>query len=151
TAFGTGAYAVTMSFGGAALPAVPLPNTQRANGAVPSGRGGFAGLTSQDYLLSGGGGSPQRTTARPHDFLSGGCVSPERTTAGSDDLRPEESGCNCSLGQAALSTLAAPVGAEIYVTPMPGPAPLGYENFPRAPVFNPSGVPVREMASTPGF
>jgi hypothetical protein len=42
TALGTGKYAVTMSFAGAGLPAVPLPNTQLANGNPLSGGGGLA-------------------------------------------------------------------------------------------------------------
>jgi hypothetical protein len=46
TAFGTGAYALTMSFAGAPLPAVPLPNTQTANANPLSGGGGLADSTN---------------------------------------------------------------------------------------------------------
>jgi hypothetical protein len=42
TAFGTGAYALTMSLGGNALPTVTLPNTQLLNGSVLQGGGGQA-------------------------------------------------------------------------------------------------------------
>ncbi len=48
TAFGTGAYALTMSFAGNSLPTVPLPNTQVANGSPLSGGGGYA-LDNDDF------------------------------------------------------------------------------------------------------
>ena len=51
TAFGTGAYALTMSFAGAALPSVPLPNTQTPNGNPLSGGGGCANATSMEMRV----------------------------------------------------------------------------------------------------
>jgi hypothetical protein len=42
SAFGTGEYAVTMSFAGNPLPSVPLPNTQVANGTPLTAGGGLA-------------------------------------------------------------------------------------------------------------
>src|SRR5205823_4497165 len=40
TAFGTGAYALTLNFGAGSSPTVPLPNTQTANGSPLQGGGG---------------------------------------------------------------------------------------------------------------
>jgi hypothetical protein len=51
TAFGTGAYALTMSFAGAASPIVPLPNTQTLNGDPLSGGGGIANATSLEMRV----------------------------------------------------------------------------------------------------
>jgi hypothetical protein len=48
TALGTGAYSLTMSFAGNPLPAVPLANTQVANGSPLSGGGGLALSTTDD-------------------------------------------------------------------------------------------------------
>jgi len=45
TAFGTGKYALTVNLGTGAMPAVSLPNTLTANGAVLSGSGGLANFT----------------------------------------------------------------------------------------------------------
>ena len=42
TAFGTGAYAMTLNFGGSATPSVPLPNTQTPNGNPIQCSGGMA-------------------------------------------------------------------------------------------------------------
>ncbi|HXG12034.1 MAG TPA: matrixin family metalloprotease [Gemmataceae bacterium] len=42
TAFGTGAYALTLNFGTGPSPTVPLPNTATPNGSPLSGGGGFA-------------------------------------------------------------------------------------------------------------
>jgi hypothetical protein len=49
TAFGTGAYALTLNFGAGANPTVPRPNTQTAEGNP----------------LTGGGGLPETTTTSP--------------------------------------------------------------------------------------
>jgi hypothetical protein len=48
TSFGTGNYALTMSFAGNPLPTVPLPNTQVANGSPLSGGGGIAQTPPND-------------------------------------------------------------------------------------------------------
>jgi hypothetical protein len=45
SAFGTGAYALTLNLGSGSSPVVPLPNTQTANGQPLSGGGGLADST----------------------------------------------------------------------------------------------------------
>lgn len=50
TAFGTGRYAMTMNFGSGASPAVPLPNTQTANGSPLQGGGS---QTQREPILDG--------------------------------------------------------------------------------------------------
>jgi hypothetical protein len=49
--FGTGAYAMTLNFGSGASPAVPLPDTQTADGNPASGSGGIAEQAAQAGLL----------------------------------------------------------------------------------------------------
>jgi hypothetical protein len=51
TAFGTGAYGLSLNFGTGDSPTIPLPNTQTANGTPLSGGGGVAEHTgsSGDY------------------------------------------------------------------------------------------------------
>lgn len=48
TAFGTGKYAMTLNFGSAASPTVPLPNTQTANGSPLTCGGGIANKEHDD-------------------------------------------------------------------------------------------------------
>jgi hypothetical protein len=52
SAFGTGAYALTLNFGNGLSPAVPLPNTQTLNGAVLSSGGGQAIKQAQEFLVN---------------------------------------------------------------------------------------------------
>jgi hypothetical protein len=49
---GTGAYALSMTFGGNAAPAVPLPNTQTANGSPLSSGGGIANRDGSEILVN---------------------------------------------------------------------------------------------------
>jgi hypothetical protein len=69
TAFGTGRYALTLSFGTGANPTVPLPNTQVANGSQLSGGGGMneapgntEGSESRDVLVVPGSGRGEHGT-----------------------------------------------------------------------------------------
>ncbi|MCI0464381.1 MAG: matrixin family metalloprotease [Gemmataceae bacterium] len=48
TAFGTGAYAMTLNFGSGASPTVPLPNTQTVNDNPTNGGGGLANRTDAE-------------------------------------------------------------------------------------------------------
>ena len=52
TAFGTGAYALTLNFGTGSSPTVPLPNTQLLNGSPIRGGGGEAIKVAQETLVN---------------------------------------------------------------------------------------------------
>ncbi len=54
TSFGTGAYALTMSFAGLPLPAVPSPAVQVLDGSPLSGGGGCANADSQQFQVGEG-------------------------------------------------------------------------------------------------
>ena len=55
TSFGTGAYALTMSFAGLPLPAVPSQSVQVLNGSPLSGGGGCANADSQQFEVTNSG------------------------------------------------------------------------------------------------
>jgi hypothetical protein len=79
TALGTGTYALTATFAGSALPSVPLPNTQVANGNPLHGGGGTA-LVGRDA---------QNTQTNPLDM-------PQLTHGG---------GCNCPFCRGAAAAV----------------------------------------------
>jgi hypothetical protein len=73
TAFGTGAYGLTMSFAGAPLPTVLLPNTQVFNGSPLSGGGGDPNADSNEYLIAAqGSGVPQTFPESPQAVAEDG-------------------------------------------------------------------------------
>jgi hypothetical protein len=82
TSFGTGKYALTMSFAGAPLPTVPLPNTQVVNGSPLSGGGGIPMSTNSD-----GTNDP---VANPNPQHGSGCNCPFcRGAAAAAQAQPE--------------------------------------------------------------
>ncbi len=52
TANGTGAYALSMTFGANAAPTVPIPNTEKANGSPLSSGGGIASRDGSEILVN---------------------------------------------------------------------------------------------------
>jgi hypothetical protein len=67
SAFGTGAYALTLNLGTGASPAVPLPNTQTLNGNPLSGGGGQANQVEQEFRVNTTTADVQQTSYQsPH-------------------------------------------------------------------------------------
>ncbi len=67
TAFGTGDFALALSFNSATMPAATPPNTQVPNGSVLSG-GGAVNMAAMDLMEAG-------TPIHAHDLLAGGTSS----------------------------------------------------------------------------
>jgi hypothetical protein len=72
TAFGTGAYALTMSFAGAPLPSVPLPNTQVLNGSPLSGGGGIGNAVSYEMQVNSYTNGTQQIAPQNNGVAIGG-------------------------------------------------------------------------------
>ena len=82
TALGTGNFALTVSYGGAPLPGVPLPNTQLVNGTP----------------LSGGGGQA----------LAGSSETTDPAASRDWSRTPHGGGCNCPFCRGAVATAQQP-------------------------------------------
>jgi hypothetical protein len=61
SAFGTGAYALTLNFGTGLSPTVPLPNTQTANGSPKNAGGGNPVIQSQEFMVNSFSNNQQQT------------------------------------------------------------------------------------------
>jgi hypothetical protein len=106
TAFGTGAYALSMSLGGAALPAVTLPSTQLLNGAT----------------LQGGGGQALEVSDDPPDFYSINDQVADRSDTNPTDGITTVSNALAGPDQVPATT-PAPVVQPAAPTTMQGPTP----------------------------
>jgi hypothetical protein len=82
SAFGTGAYGMTLNFGSGASPTIPAPNTQTANGSPLSGGGGVAERRGGGDAMAIAPGFEPRTTPGAAEPSAPGTTLPVRPAPG---------------------------------------------------------------------
>ncbi len=158
TAFGTGAYALTMSFAGLPLPAVPLPNTQVVNGSPLSGGGGCASSDSQEFHVTNPADAtqtddPGQTVAsQPNGMFvatwavntfdgSGWAVDAQMYDSGGAPIGPAFQVNTTSTGQQMYPAVAASANGDFVVTwSSNGQDGSGWGVY--AQLFGPNGNPL---------
>jgi hypothetical protein len=133
TAFGTGAYALTLNFGSGPFPTVVPPNTATANGSTLSAGGAQAESASQNNPL---GNLLNTIAALPSDLLGFLLGISTNFGLGAGHGDPYEAGAADSPG------VALPGGSD------PAPAPTGALQGQRTNA--PPATPTLDMASNPG-